>query len=51
MKLVWDQSFLDDYVWWQTQDRKIVKRINMLIKEGYRKQFSASLLTGVSVPQ
>src|SRR5574340_513933 len=33
MKLVWDEAAWDDYVWWQTQDRKMVKRINTLIKD------------------
>ena len=33
MKLVWAQSAWEDYVWWQGQDRKILKRINALIKD------------------
>ena len=33
MRLVWDESAWEDYVGWQTQDRKILKRINMLIKD------------------
>jgi toxin YoeB len=34
MKLVWDESASDDYVWWQTQDRKILlRRINVLIRD------------------
>ncbi len=33
MKLVSDESAWDDYTWWQIQDRKIVKRINTLIKD------------------
>ena len=32
MKLVWDESAWEDYLWWQTQDRKLLKRINALIK-------------------
>ena len=31
MKLVWDESSWADYVWWQAQDRKVLKRINQLI--------------------
>jgi len=27
---------LDDYVWWQTQDRKVLKRINVLIQDVQR---------------
>lgn len=33
MPLIWDQSAWDDYLWWQAQDRKTLKRINMLIKD------------------
>ena len=31
MKLVWDENAWDDYLWWQAQDRKVLKRINSLI--------------------
>jgi toxin YoeB len=33
MKLVWDENAWEDYLWWQAQDRKILKRINALIKD------------------
>ncbi|MEV1045280.1 Txe/YoeB family addiction module toxin [Streptomyces sp. NPDC049916] len=33
MKFVWDQSSWDDYVWWQSQDRRILKRINTLLQD------------------
>lgn len=33
MKLVWDERAWDDYAWWQTQDRKVLKRINILIRD------------------
>ena len=33
MKLLWDDSAWEDYLWWQAQDRKILKRINALIKD------------------
>lgn len=33
MRLVWAESAWEDYVWWQNQDRKILKRINALIKD------------------
>ena len=33
MKLVWDENAWDDYLWWQIQDRKLLKRINVLIKD------------------
>jgi toxin YoeB len=33
VKLVWDESAWADYVWWQAQDRKVLKRINALITD------------------
>jgi toxin YoeB len=33
VKLVWDESAWADYVWWQAQDRKILKRINALVTD------------------
>lgn len=33
MRLVWDHSAWEDYVWWQTQDRKVLKRIDALITD------------------
>ena len=36
MLLVWDVNAWDDYLWWQTQDRKVLKRINLLIQDVQR---------------
>ena len=33
MKLVWDEDAWDDCLYWQTQDRKVLKRINSLLKD------------------
>jgi toxin YoeB len=33
MKLVWDESAWEDYLWWQTQDRRVLRRINTLIMD------------------
>ena len=40
MKLVWFDEAWDDYVYWQTQDRKTIKRINELIKDTKRNGYS-----------
>lgn len=32
MRLIWFDEAWDDYLYWQTQDKKTLKRINMLIK-------------------
>lgn len=33
MKLIWFEEAWDDYLSWQTQDKKTLKRINQLIKD------------------
>lgn len=33
MKLVWDEDAWADYLWWQTQDRRTLRRINILIED------------------
>ena len=33
MKLVWDQNAWEDYMWWQSRDRKVLKRVNVLIND------------------
>ena len=35
----WDIDAWNDYVYWQTQDRKTLKRINLLIKDISRSPF------------
>ena len=32
MRLVWDKHAWEDYLWWQSQDRKVLRRISGLIK-------------------
>jgi toxin YoeB len=39
MKLVFTDSSWDDYLWFQENDRKLLKRINVLIKETKRTPF------------
>lgn len=33
MKLVWDESAWQDYLYWQQNDRKVLARINQLIAD------------------
>lgn len=33
MELIWSSQAWEDYLWWQMQDRKVLKRINTLIKD------------------
>ena len=39
MRLLWHENAWEDYLWWQTQDRKTVKRINQLIRDTLRSPF------------
>jgi len=39
-KLVaWTEEAWEDYVWWQSQDKKTLKRINLLIRDSLREPF------------
>lgn len=40
MKKIWFDEAWADYTYWQTQDRKTLKRINSLIKDVERSNFS-----------
>jgi len=40
MKLVFADEAWDDYLFWQQQDKKMLERINKLIKEIQREPFS-----------
>lgn len=33
MRKIWFDEAWDDYLYWQTQDRKTLKRINILLKD------------------
>lgn len=39
MRLLWEDRAWDDYLYWQTQDKKTLKRINTLIKDIQRNPF------------
>lgn len=39
MNLVWSENAWDDYLSWQSQDKKILERINTLIKAIQRDPF------------
>ena len=38
-KVIFSSHAWEEYVWWQTQDKKILKRINQLITECQRDPF------------
>ena len=39
MRLLWEDRAWNDYLYWQTQDKKTLKRINALIKDTQRSPF------------
>ena len=44
---IWSYDAWDDYLYWQTQDKKTIKRINQLIKDIERN----GPLTGIGEPE
>ncbi|QIG49161.1 Txe/YoeB family addiction module toxin [Nordella sp. HKS 07] len=42
MKLIFSEQAWEDYLHWQTQDRKLLERINALIKECSRTPFKGT---------
>jgi toxin YoeB len=45
-RLLWTAAAWSDYVWWQGQDRKTLRRINQLIHDALRHPFE-----GVGKPE
>ena len=39
MQVLWEERAWDDYLFWQTKDKKTLKRINELIKDTRRNPF------------
>lgn len=50
MKLTYSDEACEDYLYWQKQDRKVVERINTLIKDVQRDQF-VGVGVGVGKPE
>lgn len=46
MRLLWEDRAWNDYLYWQTQDKKTLKKINLLIKDIQRSAF-----TGIGKPE
>lgn len=46
MRLLWEDRMWDDYLYWQMQDRKTLKRINALIRDMQR-----GILDGIGTPE
>ena len=39
MRLLWEDDAWEDYLYWQTQDKKMLKRVDALIKDICRSTF------------
>lgn len=46
MRKIWFDEAWEDYMYWQTQDKKTLKRINALLKDVERNKF-----TGIGKPE
>ncbi|MDE6599096.1 MAG: type II toxin-antitoxin system YoeB family toxin, partial [Oscillospiraceae bacterium] len=46
MKLLWEDRAWDEYLYWQNQDRKTLKKINKIITDIQRNPFD-----GISKPE
>jgi len=46
MKLIWSEESWEDYLYWQQNDKKVLKKINSLIKDIKREPFK-----GVGEPE
>lgn len=40
MRLLWEERAWEEYCYWQTQDRKTMKRINALLKDIQRDRYN-----------
>ena len=40
MKLIWSNNAWEDYLYWQENDKKTLRRINELIKASHREPFN-----------
>ena len=41
MRTAWDNEAWEDYLYWQTQDKKTLKRVNTLIQDIQRNHFES----------
>ena len=39
MRLLWDERAWEEYLYWQTQDKKTLRRINAILKDIQRSTF------------
>jgi len=45
MRLLWEERAWQEYLYWQTQDKKTLKRINLLLEDIQRNVFTRNMKT------
>lgn len=51
MLLIWDENAWADYLWWQGQDRRVLRRINSLIADIVRGDNQGNGNEGIGKPE
>lgn len=51
MRYVWDESSWEDYLHWQTTDRKILKRVNAILRDIARGADAGTPHEGIGKPE
>jgi len=51
VRLVWDESAWDDYLHWQQADRKILRRVNAVIRDVARGAADGDPHAGIGKPE
>jgi len=51
VRFVWDADAWSDYLYWQTQDRRVLKRINELLKDIARGAGQGAPHEGIGKPE
>jgi toxin YoeB len=46
VKIIWFEEAWEDYLYWQTQDKKTIKRINQVLQDSVRNGY-----TGIGKPE
>lgn len=51
MRYVFDESAWEDYLHWQTEDRRVLKRVNLLLRDVARGADDGSPHEGIGKPE
>lgn len=51
MRIVWEETAWDDYLLWQERDHKMLKRINVLLRDISRGADEGDAYSGIGKPE